>query len=116
VATFKWKPELYVARFEKKEAFTDKGIDKLQFEIVAWAEVWVVICGREGIADYSHLLSSSHIFYWLRTWRNLYRYSKQGWEYQNKRTRNRYRRHTQSGDSAGNKGKMSSKFKHLGVW
>jgi hypothetical protein len=43
-------------------------------------------------------------------------YSNQGWEYQNKRIRNRYHHHTQSDGSSGTKGKRSSKIKTLGLW
>jgi hypothetical protein len=33
----------------------------LQFEIDAWTEDWIAICGREGMTTLTHLLSGSHI-------------------------------------------------------
>jgi hypothetical protein len=95
----------------KKQDFTNHEISKLQIEIATWSADWIVMCGREDMTNYTHLLIGSHICFFLRKWRNLYRYSNQGWEYQNKRIRNRYHHHTQSGGSSGTNGKRSSKIK-----
>jgi hypothetical protein len=46
----------------------------------------------------------------------LYRYSNQGWGYQNKRLGNRYHHHTQSSGSSGTNIKLSSKINPIGQW
>jgi hypothetical protein len=100
---------------KRKDDFTDREISILQDDIDLWAENWVAMNGKEGCTNYTHLLTC-HATYFLRRWRNLYRYSNQGWEYQNKRIRNRYHHHTTRGGSTGTKGGRSSKIKPIGLW
>jgi hypothetical protein len=68
----------------KREEFTDDEIDMLDNDIHSMSKVWIVMFGREGMMNYFHLLTNGHAIYFLRKWRDLYRYSNQGWEYQNK--------------------------------
>jgi hypothetical protein len=96
--------------------FTDSDIDRLQVDIDAWNARWVALCGREGLTNYTHLLNSSHVTYYLRRFRNLYRYSNQGWEYQNSQMKYVYLHRTNRGGSEGTHGERSSKIKHLGRW
>jgi hypothetical protein len=84
--------------FKRKDDFTDRELNILQEDIDAWAENWIAVNGREGCTKYNHILTC-HIVQFLRKWRNLYRYSNQGWEYQNKIVRNRYHHHTTRGRS-----------------
>jgi hypothetical protein len=100
----------------QKQDFTDSDIDHLQVDIDAWNARWVALCGREGLTNYTHLLSSSHVTYYLRRFRNLYRYSNQGWEYQNSQMKYVYLHRTNRGGSEGTHGGRSSKMKHLGRW
>jgi hypothetical protein len=43
-------------------------------------EIWLEIFGLDGMSNYIHLLSSSHILYFLEKYQCLYLYSQQGWE------------------------------------
>jgi hypothetical protein len=45
----------------KKQDFTDSDIDHLQVDIDASNARWVALCGREGLTNYTHLLSSYHV-------------------------------------------------------
>jgi hypothetical protein len=96
--------------------FTDSDIDHLQVDIDAWNARWVALCGREGLTNYTHLLSSSNVTYYLRRFINLYRYSNQGWEYQNSKMKSVYLHRTNRGGSEGTHGDRSSKMKDLGRW
>jgi hypothetical protein len=100
----------------QKQDFTDSDIDHLQVDIDTWNVRWVALCGREGLTNCTHLLSSSDVTYYLRRFRNLYRYSNQVWEYQNSRMKHVYLHRTNRGGSEGTHGGRSSRIKHLGRW
>jgi hypothetical protein len=38
------------------------------------------LVGRDGCSNYTHLIASRHIVFFLHEWANLYKYSQQGWE------------------------------------
>jgi hypothetical protein len=42
---------------------------------------WIDLAHKEGMPNYIHMLVSGHITFYLRKWKNLYRYQKQGWEH-----------------------------------
>jgi hypothetical protein len=71
--------------------------------------------GESGIINYNHLVCSGHMNYFLRRWRNLYRYSNQGWEYKNKQMRYVYHHRSQMGGISGS-GQHHSKLKPLCIW
>jgi hypothetical protein len=66
--------------------------------------------------NYTHLLNSSHVTYYLRRFRNLYHYSNQGWESQNSQMKYVYPHRTNRGGSKGTHGGRSSKMNQLGIW
>jgi hypothetical protein len=43
-------------------------------------EKWIDLLGEEGAPNYFHMIGASHLTYYLRQWRNLYRFLQQGWE------------------------------------
>jgi hypothetical protein len=98
----------------QKQYFTDSYIARLQVDIDAWNARWVALCGREGLTNYTHLLNSAHVPYCLRRLCNVYRYSNQGWEYQNSQMKYVYLHQTNGGGSEGAHGGRSWKMKHLG--
>ena len=75
---------------ERKEDFTEEDINLLQDKINLFADLWLGLHGDEGMANYTHYLVSGHVTYFLRKYRNLYKYSQQGWEYLNWRLKNYY--------------------------
>jgi hypothetical protein len=99
----------------RKEDFTSRELDILQDDIDEWAENWIAVNGREGYTSYTHQITC-HTIQFIRKWRNLYRCSNQGCEYQNKIIRNRYHHHTHEGGGEGNNGGQSSKIKPIGIW
>ena len=46
-------------------------------------QAWVLLWQKEGITNYIHMIGSGHIAEYLFKWRNLYRFSQQGWEAMN---------------------------------
>ena len=45
-----------------------------------------------------HMLASGHINYYMKEWRNLYRYEQEGWEFLNALIKSTYYKHTQRGE------------------
>jgi hypothetical protein len=45
-----------------------------------WTVDWISLVGKEGMTNCTHLMTSGHIVYYLKYWRNVYRYIYQGWE------------------------------------
>jgi hypothetical protein len=100
---------------EKRDYFTDQNIHETELKIADWSCKWLKLTGREGVTNYTHSLTSGHIVFFMKEWRNLYRLSNQGWESQNASIIYFYNHRTQSGGSAGKSGGSSSKTKPIGI-
>ena len=77
--------------------FTDKIITKFQKLADNFFKGWVELNELAGVTNYIHMLGSGHLMEFLKRYRNLYKYSQQGWEHLNKRACGIYHRHTQKG-------------------
>jgi hypothetical protein len=71
------------ALMRKKSDFTDDDILQFQANIDDFFQVWVRLYSYAGCTNYIHLLSSGHIAEYMFRWRNLHRFSQQGWEHFN---------------------------------
>ena len=77
--------------------FTDTMIEEFQSLADSFFKSWVDLNEREGITNYIHLLGAGHLSQFLYKYRNLYKYSQQGWEHSNKKVTGVYHKHTQKG-------------------
>jgi hypothetical protein len=68
----------------KRKDFTEPEIKDVQTKIDVWLKLWLGIAKWEGVSNYIHMLGAGHIAHFLTKYKNLYRYSNQGWEFQNK--------------------------------
>jgi hypothetical protein len=64
----------------QREEFTDENVKQFQRHIDSWHQVWMQLHGHEGCTNYTHMISSGHMPEYMFKWRNLYRFSQQGWE------------------------------------
>ena len=64
-----------ITTIRQRHSFTDEGIVELHRQIDKWYHCWMSIAGLEGMTSYIHLLGSGHVSYYLKKYRNLYRYS-----------------------------------------
>jgi hypothetical protein len=63
------------------------------------------------------MMITGHIIYYLRKWRNYYRYENEGWEHINAQMAWFHYKRTQRGGSAGKDSNVSSsKGKSIGLW
>jgi hypothetical protein len=60
--------------------YSDEEIKVYQGHIDNWYQVWMPLHVLEGCTNFTHLLSSAHIVEYMFKWRNMYRFSQQGWE------------------------------------
>ena len=105
-----WRKELWksalvqyeeaVAGLRSRKDFTDEDITLWQQGVDLFYTIWVDLHGMDGLTNYIHMLGAGHVGYYLRVYRNLYRYSQQGWEAMNDKIKMFYFRHTQCGGHA----------------
>ena len=67
-------------------------------------DTWVngIVEGNDGITNYIHMIGAGHFTYYLRKYKNLYRYCQQGWEALNQKGKHYYFNNTNHGSSFGN--------------
>jgi hypothetical protein len=80
-----------------REEFSDDDITAFQTQADLFFALWVDLNGIKGITNYIHMIGAGHLTYYLRIYRNLYRYSQQGWEALNQKIKLIFFFHTQRG-------------------
>jgi len=88
-------------------------IDAFQNKADDFFSGWLDLVGYDGITNYIHLLGAGHIRYFLKKWRNLHRFSNQGWEAYNALLANYWHHRTQKG---GGRGVEKSKILAIAQW
>jgi hypothetical protein len=70
-----WNDVICFAR--KRETFDDGAVEQFQTLVDDWGAVWMSLVGRgDGITNYTHIVSSGHLAFYMKEWGNLYRYSQ----------------------------------------
>jgi hypothetical protein len=110
----KYREVMILAR--KREDFLDQEIDLFQDTADNFFEKWLDLHGVQGLTNYIHMIGSGHFHFYLTEWRNLYRYSQQGWESLNSEIKQVYFRRTQRGGNSGLPGTNASKLLPVGKW
>jgi hypothetical protein len=81
----------------KREDFTNAMIATYQQHADKFYQAWVMLWQKEGITNYLHMIGSGHIADYLYKWKNLYRFSQQGWEAMNSLIKTFFFRRTSHG-------------------
>ena len=63
-----------VETVRQKEDFSDDQIDLFQHLCDMFFQKWIDLHQRNGVGNYVHMIGARHFSYYLRKWRNLYRY------------------------------------------
>jgi hypothetical protein len=100
----------------QREDFSDEEIDASGTQCDDFFKLRVDLTGLEGMTNYIHMIGSGHMTYYLREWRNLYRYSQQGWEALTSLLKNIYFRRTQLGGHKGSGQSRNSKLTPIVKW
>ena len=83
VTVAKWEKAIQLCResmewIRKRENFTDTEILSFQDTADEFIKLWIDLNGTQAMTNYLHDLAAGHFSYYLRKYRNLYRYSQQG--------------------------------------
>jgi hypothetical protein len=89
----------HLNNLKKREDFTNDEIDVLEDGIHLLSDGWIEMFRKGDMINYFYLLVNGCAIYFLRKWRNVYRFSKKGWEYQHKRIHIGYYHYTDRGGS-----------------
>ena len=92
--------------------FTDEQVEEFQDMADDFFSKWLHRFGEKHVTNYIHMFGAGHMQYYLRTYRNLYRYSNQGWEALNAKYKGIYYSNTNKGGSCGG-GEHRRKKSHL---
>ena len=110
-----WRVVTEMAR--KKEDFGEAQINQFQDHCDNFTDAWLRhLPGNTGMTNYFHVVSAGHLQYYLREWKNLYRYSQQGWEGMNSVVKSLLHKRIQSGGHGGKKGEKNSKVEPIARW
>jgi hypothetical protein len=100
----------------KRSDFTEEEIVEFQDLADDFFERWVDLNHLDGLGNYFHLIGAGHLAFYLREWRNLFRYSQQGWESMNALIKSFFYRRTQRGGHGGKKDTFNSKMTPIARW
>lgn len=104
-----------ISILREKREFTDDKIKEFQRHIDKWFRLWNKLWSYEGCTNYTHMLSSGHMFEFMYKWRNLYRFSQQGWKKFNHISSIFYFRRTNHGGKR-HADAVKSKLVPIGKW
>jgi hypothetical protein len=100
-----------------KEDFSDVDISEFQDRCDDFISAWLGLCGGNvGMTNYFHIVAAGHLTYYLKVYRNLYRFSQQGWEGMNSVVKSLLHKRTQRGGHGGKKGQKNSKVEPIARW
>ena len=110
-----WRIVTEMAR--KREDFSDEDIEEFQDHCDNFTHQWLRhIPGDAGMTNNFHAVASGHLVYYLKEWRNLYRYSQQGWEGMNSVVKSLLHKRTQRGGHSRKKDGKNSKVEPIARW
>ena len=103
-------------KMRQKDDFTREQILSFQGDIDEFSQLWMQLYGHSGMTNYIHMLMSGHLSYYMFKWKNLYRYSQQGWEALNSLLKTFYYRRTQRGGATNNGRGDKTKLLPIAKW
>ena len=64
----------------QEEDFTDGEIEEFHnISCGDFMKKWVALAGTRNVTSYVHMIGAGHLEYYLKNFRNLFKYSNQGW-------------------------------------
>jgi hypothetical protein len=64
----------------QEDDFSDAEIELFHDQSNAFMTAWLEVASQSKVTNYIHMLGSGHFVYYLKKFRNLYKYNNQGWE------------------------------------
>jgi hypothetical protein len=108
---------MFIRCARKREDLTDEEIEQCQDYADKFYAQRIELFGYDGITNYIHMIGAGHFKHFLVKYRNLYRFSQQGWEAYNHLIKSFYYRRTQRGGAKGRSGEFKvSKMEPIAKW
>ena len=60
--------------------FSDTDVDSFQDKCDNFYHNWMLLHQRKGVTNYFHMVGAGHLSYYMKHWKNLFRYCQQGWK------------------------------------
>ena len=117
----KWKTvlrywNLMMEILRHHEDFSIDEINTYQHVADIFFREWLDLHQKDGLTNYFHMIGAGHLSYYLKRWKNLYRYSQQGWEALNKYIKLYFFNRTQMGGYGGKKNEQNSHIDPIARW
>ena len=108
--------ELMIIMRKSTGDYTDEDLEKFQNHVLEFFQGWVNLYGRLGVTNYTHMIGVGHMLGYMRKYKNLNKYSQQGWEALNALIRLFFFRRTNKGgkNSGGEMTSLKSKLVPIG--
>jgi hypothetical protein len=91
---------------KSRKVFTYDDVCEFQNIADDFGEQYIYLTGVDGMTNYFHFLIAGHFSYYLFRYKNLYKYSQQGWERINGKAKRSYHHNTQKGGGRGGTSKL----------
>ena len=101
---------------KKKEDYTEEELILFQKYIDFWFNDYVPLTGKDGCTNYIHMLSAGHVHFYLKQYKNLSKFSNQGWESLNAMIKTYFFRSTNRGGGGGKGDRTKTKLDGIGRW
>jgi hypothetical protein len=85
----------------RHEDFTESDINNLHSLSLKFMGQWVDSMDGQSITNYIHMIGAGHLTYYVSKYKNLYKYSQQGWEALNQKLKYFYFHNTNHGGCGG---------------
>lgn len=91
-----------MAAIKQHDDFTDEEMDQLHLKTNQFVVLWVDLHQGEGITNCIHMMGAGHLHCFLSKHRNLHKFSQQGWEAMNQKTKHFCFKNANHGGCLGN--------------
>ena len=65
---------------EENNEYTVQELKTYKEHTSIFGNLWIDLHQEYGMKNYIHFIVSGHIYKYMKEWKNLYRFSQQGWE------------------------------------
>ena len=99
---------------KEKEDYTDNDLDEYEKFSKLWINDYIELFGRTGCTNYTHMIHA-HVPFYMK-YKNLSRFSNQGWESLNSNVKTYFFRCTNKGGGGGKGDRHKTKLEALAKW
>ena len=69
-----------IIMIKKDGEYTDQDLTTYHVHAPEFFQSWIDLYGRQGVTNYIHMIGVGHFYRYMKRYKNLNKYSQQGWE------------------------------------